>query len=116
MKDRKDQQLRPILDCLQDCFLGNHVLYTRHARNEMRQEEFGPIHEREVFEAVRSGKVIENYPDDEPYPSILVYGRTITGRPIHVVCAYADADDLAIVITVYEPDPARWLDFERRKL
>ena len=94
----------------------NRALYTRHARNEMRLEEFGPIREQEVFEAIQSGKVIEDYPDDKPYPSVLVYGRTAAGRPTHMVCAYAEDDDLAIVITVYEPDPARWVDFGRRKL
>ena len=105
-----------MLKHLRACFAADCVLYTRHARDEMRQEEFGPIHEQEVFEAIRSGKIIENYPDDEPYPCALVYGRTTAGRPIHAVCAYAEDDDVAIVITVYEPDPARWVDLERRKL
>jgi len=104
-----------MLKHLRACFVADRVLYTLHARDEMRQEEFGPIHEQEVFEAIRSGKVIEDYPDDEPYPCALVYGHTTAGRPIHMVCAYAEDDDRAIVITVYEPDPDRWVDFERRR-
>ena len=104
-----------MLEYLRVCFIANRVLYTRHARDEMRLEEFGPIREQEVFEAVQTGKVIESYPDDEPYPCVLIYGRTAVDRRIHVVCAYADDEDIAIVITVYEPDPARWVDFERRK-
>jgi hypothetical protein len=82
----------------------------------MRLEEFGPIREQEVFEAIQSGEIIEDYPNDEPYPSTLVYGHTTADRPLHVVCAYADDDDLAIVITVYEPDPAQWVNFVRRRL
>lgn len=105
-----------MLNRLRACFTANRAFYTRHARDEMRLEEFGPICEQEVFGAIQSGKVIEDYPNDKPYPSVLVYGRTVAGRPIHVVCAYADDDDLAIVITVYEPDPARWVDLRRRKL
>lgn len=97
------------------CFANHLALYTHHARREMRQEERGPIHEQEVFEAVQRGEIIERYDDDEPYPSVLVYGRTQQGRPIHIVCAYAPEDDLAIVITVYEPDPARWIDYQRRR-
>jgi hypothetical protein len=81
----------------------------------MRSEEFGPIREQEVFEAVQAGRVIENYPEAEPYPCVLIYGRTAIDRPIHAVCAYADDDDVAIVITVYEPDSDRWVDFERRR-
>jgi len=59
--------------------------------------------------------VIENYPDDFPYPSCLIYGRTREGRNIHVVCAYSTVEMLGIVITVYEPDPMKWSDFLRRK-
>lgn len=104
-----------MLDHLRACFIADQVLYTRHARNEMRLEEFGPIHEHEVFEAIQSGKIIEDYPEAEPYPCVLIFGKTMTDRPMHIVCAYADDDDLAVVITVYEPNPNRWVDFERRR-
>jgi hypothetical protein len=81
----------------------------------MRLEEFGPIQEPQVFEAIQAGEVIESYPEDQPYPSVLILGRTLAGRALHVVCAYDEEDDLAVVITVYEPDPARWIDFRRRR-
>jgi len=54
------------------------------------------------------------YPDDEPYPSCLIYGKTDKTRPLHIVCAYAEEIDKVIIITVYQPHPDRWLDFERR--
>ncbi|MBI3354324.1 MAG: DUF4258 domain-containing protein [Nitrospirae bacterium] len=82
----------------------------------MELEEFGEIKEEEVFEAVLNGKIIENYSDDEPYPSCLVYGRTDTDRPLHIACAYSKHDDMAIIITVYQPDPDKWIEFERRKV
>ena len=81
----------------------------------MEDEEFGEIREKEVFEAVESGKVIETYPEDEPYPTCLIYGRTFGGRPLHVLCAYTKDEDTAIIIMVYQPNPDRWIDFERRK-
>ena len=105
-----------MLNHLQRCFDNNQVFYTRHARDEMRLEEFGAICEQEVFEAILSGEIIERYPDDKPYPSVLVYGRTRAGRPIHMVCAYSEDDDLTIVVTVYEPDPSRWMSFRRSRL
>jgi hypothetical protein len=30
------------------------------------------------------------------------------------VCAYSPEDDRAIIVTVYEPDPGRWIDLRRR--
>jgi hypothetical protein len=106
-----------MLNRLRACFIANQVFYTRHARDEMRGEELGSICEQEVLETIQSGEILERYPDDEPYPSALIYGLTAAGRPIHVVCAYAsdEDDDLAIVITVYEPDPSRWENCRRRK-
>jgi hypothetical protein len=61
------------------------------------------------------GKIIESYPDDEPYPSCLIYGRTSQERPLHIVCACAYESDLTVVVTAYHPDPDRWIDYERRK-
>jgi len=58
---------------IQACFRSERILFTKHARDEMEEEKFGEITEREVFEAVQSGKVIETYPKDEPYPSCLIY-------------------------------------------
>lgn len=105
-----------MLKQIQDCFESEKVLYTKHARDEMETEKFGQIKEKEVFEAVLNGKIIETYPEDEPYPSCLIFGRTSNGRPLHIVCAYANDVDTAIIITAYQPDPDKWIDFERRKL
>ena len=100
---------------IQVCFVADQALYTRHARDEMRLEEFGPIREQEVVEAIQTGKIIESYEEDEPYPSALILGRTSHERPIHVVCAYALEEELAIVVTVYEPAPERWINYEKRR-
>lgn len=81
----------------------------------MRTEVFGRIREKEVFEAIMHGEVIEEYENDKPYPSMLVSGRTNNERPLHVVCAYSRADDMAIIITVYHPNPNLWIDYKRRK-
>ena len=104
-----------MLQKIQACFRADKALYSKHARDEMENEEFGEIQEREIHETVLSGKIIENYPEDEPYPSCLIYGRTLDNRPIHVVGAYSGESDIVIVITAYQPDPERWIDFERRK-
>jgi hypothetical protein len=105
-----------VLKKIQDCFRLEKVLYTKHARDEMETEELGEIKEEEVFEAILNGKIIETYPDDKPYPSSLIYGRTSENRPMHIVCAYIRDEDRVIIITVYQPDPDKWIDFERRKI
>jgi hypothetical protein len=102
-------------EAIRRCFDADQVLYSGHARREMRFEEFGPILDQEVYEAICNGEVIESYPDDTPYPSVLIFGRTSAQRPLHAVCAYRQEDDWAVIITVYQPDPNRWHDYRRRK-
>ncbi|HLE88061.1 MAG TPA: DUF4258 domain-containing protein [Candidatus Brocadiaceae bacterium] len=104
-----------ILQKIKECFESDAILYTLHAKYEMENEEFGRIVEHEVYEAVCNGKVIEEYPEDRPYPSALIFGKTATDRPLHVVCAYADAESLVIIITVYQPDPELWVEYKWRK-
>ena len=104
-----------ILKTIQRCFKKQKVLYTSHARQEMRLEEQGVITEEEVYQAIINGEIIEKYEDDQPYPSILLYGRTTAARPIHIVLAYCKEDDVTIVITAYQPDPKLWIDYRRRR-
>ena len=62
-----------------------------------------------------NGEVIEDYPNDFPFPSRLVLGWRAM-RPIHIVAADNFSAGETIVVTVYEPDPNQWEpDFKRRK-
>ena len=70
----------------------------------------------EIFLSVLQGEVIEDYPTDKPYPSCLIYGSNFEGEPIHSVWAFNDKTKCAVLITVYRPDPNRWINWrERRK-
>lgn len=73
------------------------------------------ITDSDIREFLTSGTVIEEYPDDVPYPSSLIFG-TVNGRPLHVVMAYNNVDREAIVITAYEPDPDSWSNNYTRRV
>ena len=104
-----------MLEKIQDCIGLESYYYSNHARNEMESEGFGIIIDDEICETILAGTIIEHYFEDSPYPSCLIFGKTIAGRPLHSVFALAEEDNLAIIITAYEPDPERWIDFSRRK-
>lgn len=70
---------------------------------------------QELRDAFETGEVIENYPDDKYGPSCLIYGTTIDDRPLHVQCSYPSRPLLKI-ITLYEPDPERWIEYRARKV
>jgi len=69
----------------------------------------------DVEAAIAADDMIAEYPDDKPYPSKLLLGKS-GRRPIHVVVAENATEDEIIVITVYEPDVPLWeTGFRRRR-
>ena len=57
----------------------------------------------QVKDAIRNGRIIEDYPNDYPYPSCL-----ILGEGIHVVAGIGEGK--LWLITAYRPDPTEWED------
>ncbi|MBI1755958.1 MAG: DUF4258 domain-containing protein [Fimbriimonas ginsengisoli] len=69
----------------------------------------------DVERLLASGRTIEEYPGDFPFPSRLVLGF-IGERPIQIVVAEHRTANEAIIITVYEPNAAEWEPgFAKRK-
>lgn len=88
------------------------AIFRMHAIERMFQR--GISHEN-VLAVFATGEVIEDYPTDTPYPSVLLLS-VVNGRSLHAVVAYDRANSLSIVVTVYEPDPSKWeVGFRRRK-
>lgn len=69
----------------------------------------------DVQAVVTEGEVVQDYPEDKPYPSRLMLGWRGT-RPIHVVVAEDSEEGILIVVTAYEPDPIQWDSGFKRKV
>lgn len=90
----------------------DRLIFRVHALRKMFERH---ITEEDVRHVLQTGEVIRAYPDDTPYPSVLMLGRC-EGRPLHVVVADDNEGAQTIVITAYEPDPSVWeTDFKRKK-
>lgn len=85
--------------------------FSKHAVDQSIKRD---IHVQEMKEALLNGEVIEDYPDDKYGPSRLIFGKTSAGRPLHVQCSYPTRD-LIKIITLYQPDLNRWINFRKRK-
>ena len=92
------------------------VYVTDHADEEANNDSLSL---RGIYESLRNGRIIEDYPADRPYPSCLVLGYCQSGmqaEPVHSVWAYNQGSGFCVLVTVYRPDPARWYeDYETRR-
>lgn len=86
--------------------------FSRHAFERMFKRAIPPEGVRKIIE---TGEIIAAYPDDKPYPSVLLLGY-YQERPVHVVAARDESSGLCFVVTVYEPNPDFWsTDFRKRR-
>lgn len=76
------------------------IEWQKHALEQMLERG---ISRETVKEVLRNGEIIENYPDDKPYPSGLFLGW-IKGEPLHVVAAFDSLTGWCFIITAYKPD------------
>lgn len=97
---------------IHDAIRLDRIRITNHAVEEAEDDR---LLLDEILASVLSGELIEDYPRDKPYPSCLIYGRNQEGQAIHSVWAYNEDTDWAVLVTVYRPDPARWIDWTTRK-
>ncbi len=65
------------------------------------------------MEVFKHAEIIEDYPDDKYGPSCLGLGFTSLQRPLHIQCSYPSRPCIKI-ITLYEPDSNRWINFKER--
>ena len=87
-------------------------ILTRHAIIRTLERD---ISEMDIADALTYGRLVEDYPNDMPYPSRLLY-HCCKDRHLHIVAAYDKVNGLEIIVTVYEPSTEEWeIGFMQRK-
>jgi hypothetical protein len=66
------------------------------------------IKAEDIEQALKTGKIIEDYPEDQRGASCLILGF-VDERPLHVLCGRLAAEEI-LIITAYEPDVVEWED------
>ncbi|RJO68593.1 MAG: DUF4258 domain-containing protein [Myxococcales bacterium] len=89
-----------------------NVLFSRHTVTRMLERNLSVS---ELQTAIEQSEVVEEYPNDHPYPSYLLLSW-VNDTPVHVVIALNETENACIIITVYRPDREKWSDdFKRRR-
>ena len=97
---------------LRQAVTAGRIRWRVHALEAMLERAIGSS---QVIAVLVSGQVLEDYPDDTPYPSAL-FMAPVGGRVLHVVVAFDAHQDYAYVVTAYEPDTDHFEpDFRTRR-
>ena len=88
------------------------VRITDHADEEAVEDD---LTFDEIYFSILFGEIIEQYPNNNPYPRYLVYGQTFNGDSVHSVWEYNKETKWAVIVTVYRPDPTKWINWRQRK-
>lgn len=97
------------LDLIRDKVSKTEYRFSEHAIKRMIKRS---IERFEVEEVLMNGEIIEEYPEDKYSPSCLIYGKTKSGRNLHVQISLPPN---VVVITTYEPDEDEWIDCRIRR-
>jgi len=100
------------IESITEAIQHGRIRITDHADEEAQADH---LSFDEIFISVFQGEIVEDYPNDKPYPSCLIYGDTFRKEPVHSVWAYNQNNQWAVLITVYRPDPKRWINWRTRR-
>jgi hypothetical protein len=90
----------------------SQLLFRVHAVQRMFERN---VSVKKVVQAIQFGEIIEDYSSEMPEPSRLVLGFQ-GHRPFHVVTSENVEKNETTIITVYLPDPQKWVqDFRKRR-
>ena len=93
-------------------FACSSITYTGHALRRMFDRG---LSEQEVSTVIQPGEIVNDYPDDSPYPSQLRLGW-VNNKAIHVVVSKNAENNSCYVITAYYPSSEIWHeDFKTRR-
>ena len=88
-----------------------NIRITLHAAKRLEQRG---IFLSDVIACIMNGEIIEQYPDDYPYPSCLILGSSRGNKFLHVVIGHHETE--LFLITAYFPSCDKWKnDFKTRK-
>ena len=81
--------------------------YSDHAKDRLFLRE---IPERNILRTILEGEVLETSEDDIRGKAYLLLGK----GPIHALVGYNKYQNKVIVITIYIPEPPKWITHRKR--
>lgn len=89
----------------------SNIKWAKHCLERMQERD---INISDVESCLQTGEIIEDYPDDFPHPSCLIFGYTKKNKILHIVVG--SNGDTIFFITAYYPNTDKFeMDLKTRK-
>lgn len=89
----------------------SNIKWAKHCFERMQERD---ISINDVESCLQTGEIIEDYPDDFPHPSCLIFGYTKKNKILHIVVG--SNGDTIFFITAYYPNTDKFeMDLKTRK-
>ena len=89
----------------------SNIKWAKHCFERMQERD---ISINDVETCLQTGEIIEDYPDDFPHPSCLIFGYTKKNKILHIVVG--SNGDTIFFITAYYPNTDKFeMDLKTRK-
>ena len=99
-----------LIDQFKELNMPERMVLTQHSRKRFSERN---IKIQDVVNTINDGEIIEDYPDDYPFPSCLILGKS-EEKVIHIVASINES--MIYLITAYVPDSDKWeADWKTRK-
>lgn len=90
---------------------GSNIRWAKHCLERMQERD---ISINDVESCLQTGAIIEDYPDDFPHPSCLIFGYTREHKVLHIVVG--SNSNTIFFITAYYPSTDKFeKDLKTRK-
>lgn len=90
---------------IKSLYESSKIKWSTHCLERMQERD---ITIDDIGNCIKSGEIIEEYPDDFPNPSCLIFGYTIEKRVLHVVVGIGGK--VLYIITAYFPNTIKFMD------
>ena len=87
------------IELLKSLVTQRKIKWTAHVAARIQERD---ISREDVLNCIKTGEIIEEYPEDYPNPSCLVFGTTLRDKILHVVAGFDD--HFIYIITAYCPN------------
>lgn len=90
---------------IQDLYNNSKIKWSTHCLERMQERD---ISIDDVSNCIINGEIIEDYPNDFPNPSCLVFGYTAANKVLHVVVG--TDGEILYIITTYYPNTIKFME------